>query len=291
MKHSVPKLICAWRQLNIPMMTGMMLLVVLVCAACSRADEGDLQIVGAKAPLYRTQINVPTPNYRDLFRQPVLAAEGPTYRPATAAVPVDAKALGELWIARLQGRRALLGSGVVGKGPNGPVVSIDTGLTESEFDEWTSENRWSAPGHIRWSFAAPMNLPSVSKGAAHAIRIWPATVSRTGLANSALLRGHVELRDGCLFAGEYGLPANKLAMLHAEIGLDVDPDGYLIFRNRVSGQTLARLGEEIVWSGPATAAIGSDAVAALKKACGDADILPIGSPESRSRFLVRHARS
>ncbi len=291
MKHGVTKLIGVWRQLNIPMMTGMMLLVVLVCAACSRADEGDVQIVGAKAPLYRTQINVPPPDYRVSLRQPVLAGEGPTYRPATAAVPVDAKVIGELWIARLRGRRALLGSGVVGKGPDGPVVSIDTGLTESEFDEWTSENRWSAPRHIRLGFVAPMNLPSVSNDAAHAIRVWPATASRTGLENSALLRGHVELRDGCLFVGDYGQPANKLAVLQAEIGLDVDPDGYLIFRNRVTGQTLARLGEEIVWSGPATATLGNDAVAALKKACGDADILTIGSPESRARFLVRHVRS
>lgn len=279
-----------WRQ-GVHILMGMSLLLLLVCAACSPLQEGDAPVARAAEPIYGTQTNVPAPDYRVLLGQPSLADGGGTIRPATASLPLDAKAIGDLWIARVQERGALLGSGLAGKGSDGPVVMIDTGFTAADFESWTSENHWTVPKHIRWSFVAPMKLPSVSAAAKPLIRLWPAATARTGLQNAALLRGRLELRDGCIFAGDFGNPADKLAWFHTEVGLDVDAAGYLILRNRISGQTLARLGEDVVWSGPASAAIDSQTTAALQQACGPADILIVGSPESAARFQARYPRS
>lgn len=273
------------------MLMGMSFLLLLVCSACSPLQEGDAPVTRKADPVYATQTNAPAPDYRVLRSQPSLADGGGKIRPATARLPLDAKAIGDLWIARVEERGALLGSGLAGKGSDGPVIMIDTGFTEAEFDRWSSENRWIVPKHIRWSFVAPMTLPSVSAAAKPSIRLWPAATARTGLQNAALLHGRLELRNGCIFAGEFGQPVNKLALFHAEVGLDVDSSRYVILRDRVSGQTLARLGEDVVWSGPASAAIDSQTTAALHQACGPADILIVGSPESAARFQARYPRS
>jgi len=204
------------------------------------------------------------------------------------ALPSDAKAVGEAWVSRLKNRGALLGYGLAGKGPDGPVNMIDTGLTEREFESWAQENGWRVPAHIRWSFVPAMTLPPVSKTAKEAIRVWPASTARTGVQHQALYHGRVELRDGCFFVGEFGQPADKLAWFHAEMGLDLDESGYFILRDRVSGRTLARLGEDMNWGGPASADIGKDAERALQDACGPGEIYVVGSPEASERFLTQY---
>lgn len=211
-----------------------------------------------------------------------------TQRKASAAPPPDAKAVGALWLQRLEARGALLGHGLAGKGPDGPVNMIDTGLTEAEFDRWVGENGWQVPRHIRWSFVPAMTLPPVSEAAQAGIRVWPASTARTGAQNQALLSGRVELRDGCFFVGEGGGPADKLAWFHAEIGLDKDEAGFFILRDRVSGQILGRLGEDMVWGGPAGARMDDGTVRALQEACGPGEVFVVGSPESRERFMTQH---
>ena len=189
-----------------------------------------------------TQATAPSPDYRVLLQEPALKADARRTREAALPAPPDAKAVGEVWLARLTERGALLGYGLSDRGPDSPVAQIDTGLTEEEFDRWTRDNGWTSARHIRWSFVPAMNLPSVSAAARNAIRFWPASTARTGVQHQALFHGWVELRDGCFFVSQFGQPADKLAWFHAEIGLDVDADGYVILRNRLNGQRLARLG-------------------------------------------------
>jgi hypothetical protein len=164
---------------------------------------------------------------------------------------------------------------------------IQTGLSELEFKSWASENGWSIPRHIQWSFVPPMKLPRVSEAAKDAIRVWPASTARTGAQREALFRGRVELRDGCFFVGQSGQPANKLAWFHTEVGLDIDREGYLILRDRVSGEALTRLGESMNWGGPASADVGEQTRKALLEACGGHEIYIVGAPESDARFLNR----
>jgi hypothetical protein len=165
---------------------------------------------------------------------------------------------------------------------------IDTGLTRKEFESWSMENGWKVPGHIRWSFVPEMKLPPVSAAAIKSIRFWPASTARTGAQHQALFHGRVELRDGCFFVGQNGQPADKLAWFHAEMGLDVDSAGFFILRERVSGKTMARLGEDMNWGGPATATIDDKAKLALQEACGGGELYVVGSPEASERFRTQH---
>lgn len=236
---------------------------------------------------YATQTKAPTPDYRLLLNQSPAAGEGWRPREPTRPLPPDAKAIGDAWIARLDKRGALLGHGLAGKSPDGPVRMIDTGLTRKVFESWAMENGWRVPGHIRWSFVPDLKLPPVSAAAVNSIRVWPGSTARTGAQHQALFHGRVELRNGCFFVGENRQPVDKLAWFHAEMGLDIDTAGYFILRERVSGKTLARLGEEMKWGGPATAKIDEKAKRALQEACGGGEIYVVGSPEASERFLTR----
>ncbi|MBV7255610.1 hypothetical protein KCG44_02290 [Pacificimonas sp. WHA3] len=262
--------------------------LVFLCAACASEAENPDEAGPSQTPSYATQKSAPSPDYRALLDEPARSAGGWQVREASVPAPPDAKAIGETWIDRLEAREALLGYGLAGKGPDGPVNLIDTGLTEAEFTRWTAENGWQVPDHIRWSFVPEMNLPRVSEAAKAAIRVWPASTSRTGAQHEALFDGRVEMRDGCFFVGESGKPVDRLAWFHAEIGLDVDGEGFLILRNRVSGQTLARIGEDMNWGGPATAQIDPAAKRALLDACGPGEIYVAGSPEASERFLMQY---
>lgn len=272
------------------MMPGMrtLLMLLALCTACSPSAENADEGAGPPTHRFASQTTAATPDYERLLRAAALGQGTWQVREPTSLLPPGAKAIGDEWIARLKSRDALLGYGLAGKSPDGPVNLIDTGLTREEFDDWVAKNGWSVPKHIRWSFVPRLNLPSVGQGAKAAIRVWSASTARTGAQNEALFQGRVELRDGCFYVGEYGRPVDKLAWFHAEIGFDVDAEGYYILRNRVTGHTLARLGEEMNWGGPASAVIGKEAEQALRQACGDAELYVVGSPEASERFLTQY---
>lgn len=265
-----------------------LLLLTLLCTACAPASSNGGNAAEPAAPSYGTQTKAPTPDYRALLAEPASGGEAWQQREATAPPPAAAKAVGETWVNRLKERGALLGVGMAGKGPDGPVNLIDTGLTRAEFEGWAKDNDWTIPAHIRWSFVPKFSLPPVSEAAKEAVRFWPASTTRTGVQHQALLQGRVELRDGCFFVGEFGQPADKLAWFHAEVGLDRDQSNYFILRERVGGRTLARLGEEMSWGGPASADIDKAAERALHEVCGPGEIYVVGSPESSERFLTQY---
>lgn len=261
------------------------LLPLALLAACSPSGEGDAPPVERS---YATQTTAPSPDYAALLAEKSLADSGWTRRDASAPPPADAKAIGEKWIERLEARNALNGYGLGGKGPDGPVVMIDTGMTEADFEAWAKSNDWAIPRHIGWTFVPPLNLPQVSHAAKDGIRVWPASTARTGAQNEALLYGRVELRDGCFYAAEGEGKPDKLAFFHGEIGLDKDDDGYFILRDRVSGRVLTRLGEQMNWGGPPSAYIDPALEKEIQEKCGPGEILVVGSPESQERFLTQH---
>ena len=72
------------------------------------------------------------------------------------------------------------------------------------------------------------------------------------------------------------------------MGLDIDQSGYFILRESVGGKTLARLGEDMNWGGPATADIDKETAQALQDACGPGELYVVGSPEASERFLTQY---
>lgn len=186
------------------------LALLLVCTACSPDAADGLQTDAESTRRIATQTHAPSPDYAGLLGQAPVFAEGHTLQAATPP-PEDAKTIGDVWIARVKDRGALLGYGLAGTAPNSPVEMIDVALTETEFNKWVARNEWPVPTHIRWNFVPEMELPPVSEAAKGAIRIWPASTTRTGVQPQALFFGKVELRDGCFFVGFAGQPADKLA--------------------------------------------------------------------------------
>ncbi|NCP18158.1 MAG: hypothetical protein GW855_03230 [Erythrobacter sp.] len=235
---------------------------------------------------YATQAAAPAPDYAKLTRAERLEGEGYARREASAPLPANAREIGQAWFDRLEAAHALLGAGYDGKGPDGAITQIDVGMTQSDFARWARDNGWNVPKHIAWGVAPAMNLPAVSDSAKPGIRFWPASSARTGAQNEALIYGKVELRDGCFWATHGDGEADKLAFFHGEIGLDRDEEGFYILKDRVGGQTLARLGEPMNWGGPPSAYIAPETAKALHEACGDAPVLVVGSPESRERFAT-----
>ena len=234
------------------------------------------------SPPFASQTDAPAPDYVRLNAQPRLKGEEYVQRDR-GIMPAFDPDEGQRWVDRLDAAKANLGYGRAGKGPDGPINFIDVGMTESEFDSWAARNGWTVPSHITFTFQPAMNLPPVSDRARDGIRLWPASSARTGAQLEALLSGRVELRDGCFWTGD-----DELAFFHAEIGLDRDAEGYFILVDRVSGQTRARVGEDMVWGGPPSAYIGPQAEKELRAACGEASIVVVGSPESEARFLTQH---
>lgn len=258
------------------------------CTACSPAIETSTD--GSPLPVrtFKTQRDAPSPDYNDLLQELSVVSGGRKLREATSPAPPNAKAIGDFWIKQLKERGALLGYGLAGEGASGHVELIDTGLTELEFKNLASTNGWRVPSHIRWSFVSAMSLPPVSEAARDLIRVWPASKTRTGAQPQALFYGKIELRDGCFYVGFAGEPVNRLAWFHSEVGLDIDAAGYLVLRDRISRQMLARIGEQLSWGGPASADIDKEVEQALQEACGPREIYIVGSPEARERFLTQY---
>ena len=261
--------------------------MLLALAACSGGADGP----PADAPSYATQTDPPVPDYSTLIMDRAdYPAPAEIERKAITPPPANAKALGELWLERLRERNGLEGISYSGNGQDGPVQYIATTLTAREFDQWVAANGWTAPTHIEFRFQDELHRPAVSESAKSRIRIWPTIMVRTGMQHMAALYGKVYVKDGCFrVKGRDG--SDKLALFLAETGLDVDGEGFLILINRFTGETMARVGEEMVWAGP-NGSPDAETAARIHEACGPGAITEVGNPESEERFytLTPHAR-
>lgn len=262
-------------------------LSVLSLSACG-ANGGGVP-AGEEPREFATQLSAPSPDYAGLIANAPAITQAETFREPTTLPPADAAALGQLWLARLEQRGALMGHGLSGKEDDAPVSSIDTLLTAQEFDNWLAQTGWTAPAHIRWNFQQPLIAPPASEAAMARIRTWPASEARTGWQMEAAFGGRIFLRDGCFFMQPEveGAP-QKLAWFHAETGLDIDAEGYFVLVNRQNGQIAARIGEAMTWAGPNRLDQDDPAIAALRAACGDHIVEGVGSPESNERMYVTY---
>ncbi len=260
-----------------------MLLPLIAIAACG-TDGNEFNSNPRK---YATQLEAPSPDYGALMAGALQVEQAESRRESAAQAPPDAKAIGELWVSRLEQRDALMRYGLAGKDDNSPIQSIDTLLTAEEFDAWVAENGWSAPPHIRWYFQQPLIASAVSETALPGVRTWPASQIRTGWQMEAAFSGKIFLRDGCVFMqGFRDGDEEKLAWFHAETGLDMDAEGYYVLINRVTGEISARLGETTTWAGPNPLDQDDPQIAAYRETCGDYEVEGVGNPEANERMYV-----
>lgn len=262
-----------------------LLLIALLPAACSSPETAQSPV----AREYATQIDVATPDYAAMIAAtpppPATPDRLPSSIEPSAPAPANAKAIGDLWVERLQARDALDGYGLSGKSPDGPVELIHVAMAHGDFQALVAQNGWELPRHIRWTFLPSLNVPPVTEAAWPAIRVWPAATRRTGIQNAAALHGRITLRDGCFYVSKAD-GTEALAWFLAETGLAVDGEGKYVLINRISGEAMARVGEEVIWGGP-NADPTEAQTAELRSACGDGPVAEVGNPEAAERFYVQ----
>lgn len=255
--------------------------IMLASCAASAPDPAPVGLATQEIAL--------SPDYGPLILPPeALHTSDEIERPASAAPPPDAGAVGDLWVRRLEQHGALMGAGRAGKGERDPISMIDTLLTAEEFDAWVARNGWQVPSHITWRFQQVLDHPRLPAALTGAVHLWPAEQRRTGWQLLAAFTGHIFLRDGCVYVTQPGVEGESLAWFHAETGLGRDGEDYFTLVNRVTGETMARLGEEMQWAGPNHVDQDKPEVLALKAACGDLPVVAVGNPEALERIYVRY---
>ena len=262
-------------------------LALAACGAGTGAPERPEQPPDEKD--FATQLEAPAPDYGAIIRNAPHLSFDDLRREGAGSPPVDARQVGETWLARLETLGVVDGYGRGGKGEDDPISSFSLVMTPADFDAWVERNGWSVPAHLDWSFVPELRNPRVSEAAADGIRIWPASEQRTGMVNEAADGGRIVLRDGCFYLLRQANPADEtLAWFHAETGIDVDEEGYYVLMNRVTGQVAARVGEMVTWAAPNPIRPGGPSLEEFRAACGEGEIATVGNPTSDARMNVMY---
>ena len=160
-------------------------------------------------------------------------------------------------------------------------------VTEEDYREVAAREGWGAvPEPIELKFASPVPHPPVQAAALPFVRMLAQNNRGTGIQLTAGASGRIVLRDGCLMVGG-GSGPYRLAYFHRETGIGIDDEGYLSFKDRITGEERGRIGEWFSWAGPNAVDESSPMVAELRERCGSAPVLNVGNPSSAYQFRVR----
>lgn len=194
--------------------------------------------------------------------------------------------LAQPWIDRFTPERLFTGYGMNARQGR---AEIDMIVGEEEYAAIAARNGWEAlPDYIHLRFDAAPVGDAVDPRVAQGIRIFAQSDRNLGIIHQAAFGGRIVLRDGCLFViGHDG--KEQLAYFGREVGLGLDPQGYLALHSRTAEpRHLGRIGERFTWAGPI--GIGEDAsmVTELRARCGTAPLMHVGIPESSAIFNARY---
>jgi hypothetical protein len=209
----------------------------------------------------------------------------PRFRAAEARYTRDElEALIRPWTERFTRHRLTSGWGVDDTYGRAEIM-MD--VTEEAYREIAAREGWGpVPEAVELKFASPVRHPPIEVGARPFVRLLAQNDRGTGIQLTAAGFGRVVLRDGCLFV-QRAQGQDQLAYFHRETGLGIDEEGYLVLRNRMTGESQGRVGEWFVWAGPNAIDEEMPMAAELRSRCGSDPIVNIGNPESAYQSRVR----
>ena len=200
----------------------------------------------------------------------------------------ELRALSKPWIDRFEKERLFTGYGMNARQG---TADIDMIVSEGEFAAIAARHGWGkVPAFLRLKFdTAPAGAavdPRIGKG----VRLFPQADRNLGIIHMAGFSGRIALRDGCFIVDQPGSPGtSSLAYFPREVGLYLDPQGYLALRTRArEPRHLGRIGESFSWAGPIGVNEEMPMVRELRARCGNAPLIHLSVPESESLFLARY---
>lgn len=196
----------------------------------------------------------------------------------------ELEAISKPWVDRFTQQRLL---GGYGSDATYGEVRMDLIVSEAEFRTVAAREGWRLPEPIKLQYSEPVAGPPIAEQVRPLIRIFPQSDRSLGLINQALLRGRIELRDGCLYVTGLN-QSDRLAYFAREVALGTDAGNYLVLQTRGPlPRHLGRIGEQFSWAGPIAATETMPMVGELRSRCGNAPLQHVGIPESSRLFELR----
>ena len=168
------------------------------------------------------------------------------------------------------------------------TANIMMNVTEAEYRAIAATMKWGpVPDVIRLEFAGALPYQPVDPKVRPFLRAFAQNDRSTGVQLMAAMSGRIVLRDGCLYLAGIGGRPDSLAFFHRETGIGVDDAGYLILKDRATGQDKGRIGEWFTWAGPNGARPDAPGLKELRARCGSGPVAYVGNPESAAKFRAR----
>lgn len=188
--------------------------------------------------------------------------------------------IADRWIKRLGDNNWQYGLSIQ---PDRGQIELDLGATKAEFDALLAKNGWTVDPEITISYAPPQPPAFTDPALEQLVRIFPRASQSPVIVLSSLTTGTIVLDDGCFrLLGRVSGKPERLVLFGRDVQLTRDDKGYLAFR--VAQKPLGRIGELMGWGGYGPARESEPDVIALRKVCGDDEIVSVGVPESMLLF-------
>jgi hypothetical protein len=162
-------------------------------------------------------------------------------------------------------------------------VVFDVNATRADFDAFIAQKGWKLPPKLAFTYQREPKYPPIMPDAAPFVRITPHSNHFTSsqLANAVV--GRITLRNGCLYVERTGQP-DAPAFFSREMGLFVDPQGYLAIGERNGRVYYGRVGGRLLW-GKITAEITDPAITGpVRKQCGVHSLVNVATAQMRPGF-------
>lgn len=196
----------------------------------------------------------------------------------------ELRPLADEWNARFAPHRLGVGNVYEFDG----VVRFDMQVDEATFRAIAEAEGWTLPDRVELEFTPPANPHVLDPSLAPLVRIMPRHDRVPGAVLSARLSGRVVLRDGCFrLVSDPAAHREALVMFDRDVALFVDDDGYMALRRPHADGPQPRVGELMTWAGPRGIDERDGGVRELRSACGEGEIVSIGTPSSAYHSRVR----
>lgn len=196
----------------------------------------------------------------------------------------DLAASTEIWSARLN---EIDGSASLGSNAMTGEVEVMLGITEEKFRAIADEKGWTWGDDVKITFAEPPVPAFADPELIPLVRAFAREESSAVIQLTAGARGRIVADDGCFrLTAEKG-QKGPLVLFGYDAQLDRDDEGYVIVTR--NGEDTYRIGEPAVWAGPNNYEEDWSSVIALRKACGDGEVVNVGHPDSQRSFSLPFA--